>query len=174
MEENALGEVCPACGFKRSVFAPDTERLSPMRRRIIEAHVHPIIVHFPQAFSFFLIFLSAVALFSKNDIHDHIILVTRYLALALPFTVLGAFISGLFDAKIRLKKIITPILYAKIIAGSIFFIASVTAGYFAVILKEFHQSLFFAMSGLFILAFVCSVIVGKLGALLVCTKVQGD
>jgi O-antigen/teichoic acid export membrane protein len=173
MEESALGEVCPACGFKRTVFAPDAERLSPMRRMILDAHIHPIIVHFPQAFALFLLLLSGIALFAQNAFHDHTILVIRYLAMALPLTVAGALISGVVDAKARLKKFITPILYAKIIAGSVFFIASVAAAYFAFILKEFHQSLFFAMSGLFILTFVCSVVVGKLGALLACTKVQG-
>jgi uncharacterized membrane protein len=173
MEENAVGEVCPACGFKSTVFAPDTERLSPMRRTLLDSHIHPIIVHFPQAFTVFLLLLSATTFVSQNVFHDHIIIVIRYLTAVLPFTVAAAFLSGLLDAKIRLKKLITPMLYAKIIAGSVFFMSSVAAAYFALVLKEFHLSIFLAMNGLFILAFVCSVIVGKLGALLACTKVQG-
>jgi len=57
--------------------------------------------------------------------------------------------------------------------GGIFFISSLAAAYLAFVLKEFHHTLFFVMDGLFILAFVCSVVVGKLGTLLICTKVQG-
>jgi hypothetical protein len=79
----------------------------------------------------------------------------------------------MIDAKVRLKKLITPILYSKIVAGSIFFVSSLASAYLAVVLKEFHHALFFVMDGLFILAFVCSVVVGKLGTLLICTKVQG-
>jgi uncharacterized membrane protein len=173
MEEKNLGEVCPACGFKRSVFAADAERLSPMRRAVLDMHIHPIIVHFPQAFVFLLLVLSNVALFSRDPLHDNMVLVVRYLAILLPFFVAGAFVSGMFDARVRLKKLLTPILYSKIVAGSIFFVSSVAAAYLAVVLKEFHHSLFFAMDGLFILAFVCSIVVGKLGTLLICTKVQG-
>lgn len=173
MEEKNLGDVCPACGFKRSVFAPDTERLSPWRRAVLDIHIHPIIVHFPQAFTLFLLVLSNIALFSRDPLHDNMVLVVRYLAVPLPFFVAGAFISGMFDAKVRLKRLVTPLLYSKIVAGSIFFIASLLAAYLAIVLKEFHHALFFAMDGLFILAFVCSVVVGKIGSLLVCTKVQG-
>jgi hypothetical protein len=173
MEEKNLGEVCPACGFNRSVFVADTERLSPLRRAYLDMHIHPIIVHFPQAFAFFLLVLSNIALFSRDPLHDNIVLVVRYLAIPLPFFVACAFLSGMIDAKVRLKRLLTPLLYSKIVAGSIFFISSLASAYLAIVLKEFHHSLFFAMDGLFILAFVCSVVVGKLGTFLVCTKVQG-
>jgi DNA-directed RNA polymerase subunit RPC12/RpoP len=173
MEEKNLGEVCPACGFKRTVFVPDTDRLSPMRRTVLDMHIHPIIVHFPQAFVFLLLVLSNIALFSRDPLHDNMVLLVRYLTILLPFFVAGAFISGMIDAKVRLKKLITPILYSKIVAGSIFFVSSLASAYLAVVLKEFHHALFFVMDGLFILAFVCSVVVGKLGTLLICTKVQG-
>jgi len=79
MEEKNLGEVCPACGFKRTVFVPDTDRLSPMRRTVFR-HAHSsIIVHFPQAFVFFLLVLSNIALFSRDPLHDNMVLVVRYL-----------------------------------------------------------------------------------------------
>ena len=110
---------------------------------------------------------------TSDNLRDNMVLVVRYLTILLPIFVTGAFISGMIDARVRLKKLVTPILYSKIVAGGIFFISSLAAAYLAFVLKEFHHTLFFVMDGLFILAFVCSVVVGKLGTLLICTKVQG-
>ncbi len=172
IEENSLGEICPACGSGRSEFASDTERMSPLRRALLDSRIHPMIVHFPQAFVIFLLVLSNIALFSRAPFHNNMILVVRYLAIPLPFFVAGAFLSGIIDAKARLKRLLTPILYSKIVAASIFFIASLASAYMAIVLKEFHHTLFFAMDGLFILEFVCSVVAGKLGSLLLCTKLQ--
>ncbi len=49
--ESKLGDRCPACGAPRAVFEPYTDRISGRRRKILDLHLHLIVIHFPQAFS---------------------------------------------------------------------------------------------------------------------------
>ncbi len=51
IDEKKLGDVCPACGVPRKAFEPWTDDMSPRRRVLLTLNLHPIALHFPQAFS---------------------------------------------------------------------------------------------------------------------------
>ena len=85
MERSKLGDKCPACGVSATMFEPYDDKLSEKRRRLLDIHVHPIVVHFPQAFA---AFLAA---------------------------------AGIFDGKLRFRRLDTPSLRRKMLFGGIFF-----------------------------------------------------
>ena len=62
MEKGKLHDVCPACGVPAKMFEPYAERLSPRRRLILSLDLHPITVHFTQAFAITLPLLCLAAL----------------------------------------------------------------------------------------------------------------
>ncbi len=50
MVESDLKDRCPACGLPKTVFEPYVSNISSRRKFIIDQHIHPIVVHFPQVF----------------------------------------------------------------------------------------------------------------------------
>jgi len=129
MEAGKPGDVCPACGVPAKQFEPYVERISEKRLKIMKMDIHPIIVHMPQAFAALLVMLSILLLVTGSGtvqtmMHDTAVV----LAIVLPFTVLAAFCAGLFDAKLRFRRVTTQILKRKILAGILFFVfASIAA-----------------------------------------------
>ncbi|MBN1909090.1 MAG: hypothetical protein JW818_05070 [Pirellulales bacterium] len=119
MKESALGEVCPACGVKRKVFEPYEDRVSARRRFLLDLDSHPILVHFPQALVSMLPVLVAANLWLPSLYGPELIVVTCFTVLVLPFSVMGAIASGLFDAKLKFKKLSPPAVVRKIVTGSL-------------------------------------------------------
>jgi len=64
-------------------------------------------------------------LFFPNFYPDVLLGTATFSAVVFPFAVLGAFVSGLIDGKLRFKSITTPILIKKIIYSVIMFAVSV-------------------------------------------------
>jgi rubredoxin len=124
MEASKLGDVCPACGVPAKQFEPYDDRVKPERRRLLELHIHPVIVHAPQAFALTLVVLPLLALLVAGELRGLLVATSRVLGAALPLTVLAAFLSGLFDAKLRFRKTTTPILRTKKLLGLLFFVLS--------------------------------------------------
>ena len=58
LEKDALGEVCPACGVKKEMFEPWEDKVGAARRLWLDLHVHPIVVHLPNAISPMLVLLA--------------------------------------------------------------------------------------------------------------------
>ena len=131
MKESELTDVCPACGLPRKVFEQYKERMSPGRSRILRMDLHPIAVHFPQSLLVFL--LQALLLnFMFPQFYPEVLISTAiFTAVLFPFTVLGAFLSGLIDGKLRFKSVTTPILKKKIIYSSVMFAASLFTPFIA-------------------------------------------
>lgn len=128
MEAGKLGAMCPACGVPAKQFEPYIERISEKRLKLMKMDIHPVIVHMPQAFAASLVVLSALLLVTGSGtahtmMHDTAVV----LALILPFTVLAAFCAGIFDAKLRFRRVTTPILKRKIFAGISFFLCATAA-----------------------------------------------
>ena len=73
MEAGKLHDSCPACGVPAKMFEPFTDPVSSKRRSILALHIHPVLVHFPQAFAFFLFALSAASLALKGPARDSVI-----------------------------------------------------------------------------------------------------
>jgi len=129
MEAGKPVDACPACGVPAKQFEPYVERISEKRLKLMKMDIHPIIVHMPQAFSALLVVLSILLLVTGNgSVHTLMHDTAVVLAIVLPFTVLAAFCAGLFDAKLRFRRVTTPILKRKMLAGISFFIcASIAA-----------------------------------------------
>ena len=62
-DQGKIKDVCPACGVPAKMFEPYTHPVSLKRRRILDLHTHPVMVHFPQAFALTLFLLSFCAFF---------------------------------------------------------------------------------------------------------------
>jgi uncharacterized membrane protein len=174
IEEGKLGDFCPACGVKRVAFIPDTERISDKRRALLEAHIHPIIVHIPQAFAFSALVLAIGLLFIPGSLLIHTWYSLQVLAFFLPIAGIAGLLSGLYDGKIRFKKVSTPYLKQKIIIGCVFIVDSMALAWSALTQKAPLDMPGFALIviGCFI-AFACTILLGRIGAALACSRMQG-
>jgi len=124
MEKDSLKEVCPACGVPARLFEPYNDRLSFSRRLLLKLDIHPILVHFPQAFTGFILLLVVVLFLVHGPLHGLCAATLRVVGALLPVTVLLAFAAGLLDGKIRFRKVTTPLLIRKMIFGGLFFLLS--------------------------------------------------
>lgn len=122
--KDKLKDVCPACGVPAKMFEPYTHTVSLKRRRILDLHTHPVLVHFPQAFALTLCGLSFLVFFIDGKAREAIFSTLLVLSLLLPLTVIFAVITGVLDGKIRFRKVTTPLLKKKIALSIIFFLAA--------------------------------------------------
>jgi rubredoxin/uncharacterized membrane protein len=124
MEGDFSGNECPVCGALKAAFQPWEDRVSLKRRKILNLHMHSVLVHFPQAFSVFMLFLTVVIFFLKDLTKVEFWMTLKILSIFLPLSAIAAVISGLIDGKMRFKRLSTIILRRKITGGVIFFILS--------------------------------------------------
>ncbi len=172
-EEGKIKDVCPACGVPAKMFEPYTDPLSEKRRRILDLHIHPIIVHFPQAFAFTLFALAILFFVAPPPIQNAFYYTMQVISFFLPLVVVLSFLTGLFDGKTRFRKVTTPFLKKKIIIGLIFFITSI-----ALVVVAFTQQLSaISVMALFtfltIMAVGCTVSLGLIGGKLADAKFPG-
>jgi len=125
IEESRLKDVCPACGVKRAMFIPDTEKISEKRRMILDAHIHPVIVHFPQAFATSVFALCLVHVAMPGFLASHIWATIQVVSVCLPIVGFAAFVSGLYDGTVRFRKLTAPLLRLKIAFGAAFAVCAV-------------------------------------------------
>ncbi len=127
MQEKKLGAICPACGVPRTAFEPFKDNISKKRKTILDLNLHPISVHFPQAFSTVIppfIILSLIFPIAENEL----LTTVKVLAYFTPLAVIPAIMAGIIDGRTRFKKITTPLLVTKIITASVLFaVASILA-----------------------------------------------
>lgn len=124
MEADKLGDVCPACGMPRKVFEPYRERVSNNRLMILNLDLHPIAIHFSQAFvgAIPLLFLFTALL--PGFYHQELTIVNKVMIIALPFTMILALSSGMIDGYTRFKTFNTPLLVRKLILSGVITILS--------------------------------------------------
>lgn len=169
MDQGKLGEVCPACGIKAQMFVPHDERISEKRKFLLMLDIHPILVHFTQAYTATILALALLALIAKPAWLASISTVITVLGYALPFTVIAAFAAGLFDGKIRFRKVLTPLLIKKMVLGSVFFV--LTCGLFACVLcNPIPLAIIAALSAI---AMGCASILGFWGVSLLNSRFPG-
>jgi hypothetical protein len=125
MEKGKLGDKCPACGVPAKMFLPYEERISARRKLLLSLDIHPVLVHFPQAFTATILVLALAIKFIPNPLTAQLLATVRVLGILLPFTVAAAFAAGMFDGKIRFRRFSTPLLKKKMAVGLMFFIQSV-------------------------------------------------
>jgi hypothetical protein len=122
IEAGQVGKFCPACGLPAERFEPYSRPMSEKRLRFLDMHIHPIVVHFPQAFATTLVVLAAaLAILGEGALRSVLLDAAKLLAALLPFCVAAAFAAGIADGKLRFRKVTTPILARKMIAGALFF-----------------------------------------------------
>jgi hypothetical protein len=169
MAQSQVKEDCPACGVKAKMFIPHDERISEKRKRLLALDIHPILVHFTQAYTGTLLLFSLVVLVVKADWVTPLTTVISVLGYALPLTVIAAFVAGMFDGNVRFRKIRTPLLVKKMILGSVYFV--LTCGIFAGV--QCHPIPMALISGLSALAMVAASILGFWGVSLLNSRFPG-
>lgn len=166
------GDKCPACGLPRTVFEPFRENLSKRRRLILDLNLHPIALHFPQAFAAVIpvFILAGVAI--PSSVGSDLLAAARVLSVLLPFAVIAAFASGALDGWNRFKRLTTPALARKIILGSVLLALSVAASLVAVTQGTDYPGrlvLLFLTIG----CSLCQFMLAQIGKTLMNAKLQG-
>lgn len=130
-KEGKIKDICPACGVPATMFEPYTDPVSEKRRIILGLHIHPIMVHFPQAFAITLFLLAVLSYFAPGAIKEALFNSIQVISFLLPYFVVLSLLTGLFDGKIRFRKVTTPFLKKKIIIGLLFLIISIALAFVA-------------------------------------------
>ena len=130
-KEGTIKDICPACGVPAKMFEPYTDPVSEKRRLILGLHLHPIMVHFPQAFAITLFLLAVLSYFAPTAIKEALFNSIQVISFLLPYFAVLSIITGLFDGKIRFRKVTTPFLKKKIILGALLLIISIALAFIA-------------------------------------------
>ena len=177
LEKGTLGEVCPACGVKKEMFEPWADKVGEVRRLWLDLHVHPIVVHIPQTLAVFLLLLAvAYPLVPETLRSASLWPMIQPMAWLFPLSVLGGYVSGLVDGKVRYRKLSAPLLMRKAVVGIVFFVASlfqaalVTAGNFG----PGSLAVWLAFLVTSVVSLGCAGILGKWGASLFIGAMPGD
>jgi rubredoxin len=167
-----LGDACPACGLPRTVFEPFKENLSRRRRFILELNLHPIVVHFPQAFTTAIPLFILLGVAFPPSMGNDLLITARVLSVMLPLTVLASFAAGMLDGWNRFKKLTTPALVKKIAIGSVLLVFS-----FAVALVALKYGTGYPGRLILLLLSLgclgCQFMLGQIGKKLMNAKLQG-
>lgn len=173
MEKSRLQDKCPACGVPAKMFEPYTERISPFRKTILALDIHPILVHFTEAFSTSIPVLCLVALLGFTGIQEKITATITVLGVVLPFSVGLSLVAGLFDGRIRFRRVTTPILKTKIAFSIILFLLSCAILATVLTYQPLNTGGLIRILALSIPAFGCSAYLGFLGAKLLHSAFPG-
>lgn len=172
MDESHVEALCPACGLPKTVFEPYSKKISPRRTFIIDQHLHPISVHFPQVFMVAILFMLSFAFWLEDPLRSEFLIVAKFSILALPFSVLLGFITGLIDGKIRFKKLTTPLLTRKAVVGVILQVLSI-AIFVLYLSNGFTANNMLVIIGLSVLCTICSIFLGRVGSTLFNSMMPG-
>lgn len=171
-EENKIGEFCPACGASIKYFEPYKDKMKPNRRKILNLDMHPIAVHFPQTISVLILFSLLFNFVLPKIMTQEILAFIYILAVLLPFSVIGAFISGLIDGKVRFKKFKGRKLKHKIIMGSIMIISSTVVAFAAVMIDKHSLSKTIVLSGNLV-SLILAILLAQIGKKLMYAEMPG-
>jgi uncharacterized membrane protein len=174
-KEGSIKDVCPACGVPAKMFEPYTDPVSEKRRKILGLHIHPIMVHFPQAFSITLFLLMVVSYFTLVKIEWMLFDAILVISFLLPYFVILSIITGLLDGKIRFRKVTTPLLKKKIILGVLLLITSIAISFvtFSEQLLVIASPAYEILTLLTIVAVACCTGLGLIGGQLMDAKFPG-
>ncbi len=172
INEKKLGGICPACGVPRSAFEPFRENISNKRKAILGLNLHPIMVHFPQAFAAIIPPFILLGVAVKPMMGHELLVTVKVLALLMPFCVAAAFICGLIDGKTRFKRLTTPYLVKKISAASVLLTLSIAMAVIAQLYgTEYPGRLFLLLLSFGCIA--CEIFLAEIGKTLINAKLPG-
>jgi len=166
MEKGQLHDVCPACGALAKAFEPYKAKVSPQREKILSMHIHPVILHFPQAAVMFGLFLSFFLLVIPESWKANALICAKFNIYLLPLFVLGGYLTGLFDGRTRFKSLKRKILLQKMLMGCVFFILSLAAALLLFVVP-FTRELNILIVFLLVAAATDAMVLGKTGAKLI-------
>ena len=172
-EKGKLGDRCPACGVPAKMFLPHDEGISPKRKMLLSLDIHPVMVHFPQAFITTVLLLSLAGAVLHGWVLPLVGATVRILCIVLPFTIALSFAAGLFDAKLRFRKVSTPLLVRKMIFGTAFFIIGCALFACAANASAATPLRFLLIATLAIPGLVCAAVLGKIGSSLLFARFPG-
>jgi O-antigen/teichoic acid export membrane protein len=125
MDASGKVDKCPACGAAAKALQPYVPNVSEKRDKMLENGLHPMLVHFPVAFAVFCFFFTIISALTDGATRQLLQSTVTVLTICLPFTAVGAMVSGLLDGNARFKKITTPALVKKIVFGDLFLLSSI-------------------------------------------------
>lgn len=172
MEEKDLKDVCPACGVPKTAFIDYKYTISEKRQEKLNLHIHPITVHFPEAIAVFTVGFLVLSLIFSGNLGNNFFITVKILSIFFPITILIAILSGIYDGKIRFKKLSPPYLKIKIYLGSILFVSSILTA----LLLQFSFSSLGGKLLVLVLTFanlVINIVLGKMGGKLIDSKMPG-
>jgi peptidoglycan/LPS O-acetylase OafA/YrhL/rubredoxin len=173
MDAQKVEDVCPACGVPSKMFEAFTDNISEKRKWILDRHIHPVILHGPQGLVAFLFLFTCALPFLSGALHDQLAATIRVMAFCLPFTLVGAFFSGLLDAKVRFRRYGTPILRKKIVLGIAFFVLSLVLLFVTQTAPVPEGAAYVATVVVSGLALACGVVLGLLGGSILHARFPG-
>ena len=176
MEKSALGEVCPACGVKAQMFEPFEEKVTGLRHLLLELDIHPITVHLPETLAALLLLFTLVFPLIPANLQAQFLWPTaQILSWLFPLSVAAGFVTGLWDAKVRYRKVTTPILVRKIGLGVLLFLTSIAQAVLVSVGPGF-QSFGLWLGYLIVSAISLGLgsILGKIGVKLIHGAMPGD
>jgi uncharacterized membrane protein len=163
VKEGALGDVCPACGVPRKTFEPFIDPVSEERRRILEFDLHPILVHFPIAFTVSAFAVSVFVAIFPFVFRLSATAVLRALVGTLPLVVIGAFLTGRLDGTVRFRKAKSRLLRTKTLTGIAFFCLSFAAAALTFAVGPFESWVRIADIVLLAGCLGCASLLGRIG-----------
>ena len=173
MEKGKLKDKCPACGVPARMFEPYSENISLARKKILALDIHPVMVHFPQAFTFTILAILVAVNFLSGEIRTELFATAKILSICLPVAVIGTVCAGILDGKVRFRKINTPVLVRKIMLSSVFLILAVAN--LVVALSYTFSSTGIIIVGIALMtgALICGSVLALIGVGLINAKFPG-
>ena len=166
-------DICPACGVKGKIFEEYEPGISKKRRKILELYIHPILVHFPIAFVFSMLLISLLLCLHVFDEPSVFMAMQGVIIWILPFAAFLATLAGMYDGKLRFKRMNTPHLKKKLVLAGGFILISVLL----LVIQEFFAFDKSAYNVIFLIfsliISVIAVLLGLIGGKLLYSKVRG-
>jgi rubredoxin len=173
IEAKKLGEVCPACGVPKKMFESWADPVSPKRRAALDLDLHPIVVHFPVAFTAAALVV-AIFVLAFPTVLGVVVKSVHYVFVAvLWLMVIAGLLSGLYDGKLRFRRVTTPLLKRKIRIALLFLVFSLAAAVLTFVVPGLP--VWVRALDVFLLAncLLCAVGLGKIGTRLVTAMFPG-
>jgi hypothetical protein len=168
-----LKDRCPACGVPAKMFEPYTEKISPPRKFLLALDIHPVFVHFTQAFTASVLVLSGLALVSTGGLLSKVTSTIAVLGAALPGVILLTFLAGMLDGKIRFRRVTTPLLKKKMALGGLLFLFSLGIAAVTVFWPLDSAVTLISLAGLALPALGCATLLAFWGVSLLNAKFPG-
>lgn len=172
METGKIEDVCPACGVPSKVFEPYKLTISEDRYKWLSLHMHPIILHFPQAFVVTAMGLLLLSFIVTGTLRDQMVVVIQFNLIFLPLTVIMGAATGIKDGKLRFKKLSPPVLQLKIKLSVAFLLLSIVTAIMSVTMPfTFTNSLM-----MFVLTLIqtgIAALLGRVGSKLIDAWIPG-